>query len=107
MRLNCRLVLQGWGIPLQVINRLLLLASPVSQEPQSFANLEAFSFDASARLPMSVQPFQLIKSADPNLADALYLSGDCRIRRVVTFALLLSDTVLGQSTLFTMLLNCS
>ena len=80
---------------------LQLLASPVSQEPQSVGDLEAFLFDASARLPVSVQPFQLIKSADPNLADALYLSGDCRIRRVVTTALLLSDTVLGQSTWFT------
>ncbi|KAL3155434.1 hypothetical protein ABBQ38_010991 [Trebouxia sp. C0009 RCD-2024] len=74
---------------------LQLLASPVSQEPQDVADLEAFLFDASARLPVSVQPFQLIKSADPNLADALYLCGDCRIRRVVTAALLLSDVVLG------------
>ncbi|DBA84058.1 TPA: hypothetical protein ACH3X1_006539 [Trebouxia sp. C0004] len=74
---------------------LQLLANPVSQEPQGVADLEAFLFHASARLPVSVQPFQLIKSADPNLADALYLSGDCRIRRVVSAALLLSDTVLG------------
>lgn len=77
---------------------LRLLATPVSQEPQGVADLEAFLFDATAQLPVSVQPFQLIRSADPKLADALYLSGDCRIRRVVTAALLLSDRVLGQST---------
>ncbi|DBA79069.1 TPA: hypothetical protein ACH3X1_008924 [Trebouxia sp. C0004] len=63
---------------------LQLLASPVSQEPQGIADLEAFLFAASAQLPVSVQPFQLIKSADPDLADALYLSGDCRIRRAGT-----------------------
>ena len=79
----------------------------MSQEPQGVTDLEAFLFHASARLPVSVQAFQLIKSADPNLADALYQSGDCRMRRVVTVALLLSDTVLGQSTQFTMLLNYS
>ncbi|KAL3158838.1 hypothetical protein ABBQ32_011563 [Trebouxia sp. C0010 RCD-2024] len=77
---------------------LQLLATPVSQEPQGVADLEAFLFDATAQLPVSVQPFQLIRSADPKLADALYLSGDCRIRRVVTAALLLSDRVLGPGS---------
>ncbi|KAL3140016.1 hypothetical protein ABBQ38_004299 [Trebouxia sp. C0009 RCD-2024] len=73
---------------------LQLLASPVSQAPQGIADLEAFLFSASARLPVSVQPLQVIKSVDPDLADALYLSGDCRIRRAVSAALLLSDRVL-------------
>ena len=79
---------------------LQLLASPVSEEPQGITDLEAFLFAASARLPVSVQPFQLIKSVDPDLADALYLSGDCRIRRVMTAALLLSDRMPGQSICF-------
>ena len=79
---------------------LQLLACPVSHEPQGVADLEAFLFSASARLPVSVQPLQLIKTVDPNLADALYLSGDCRIRRAVSAALLLLDRVLGQSPWF-------
>lgn len=79
---------------------LQLLASPVSHEPQGVADLEAFLFKASAQLPVSVQPLHLINSLDPDLADALYLSGDCRIRRAVSAALLLSDRVLGQSTRF-------
>ena len=74
---------------------LQLLASPVSQEPQGIAALEAFLFAASAQLPVSVQPFQLIKSADPDLADAVYLSGDCHMTQAVSAALMLSDRVPG------------
>ena len=80
----------------------------MSQEPLGIADLEAFLFAVSAQLPVSVQPFQLIKSADPDLADAVYLSGDCRMRRAVSAALMLSDRVPGQSIwLLMMSLNCS
>ncbi len=79
----------------------------MSQEPQGIADLEAFLFAASAQLPVSVQPFQLIKSADPDMADALYLSGDSCMRRAVSAALMLSDKVPGQSIwLLMMSLNC-
>ena len=79
---------------------LQLLAPPLSDQPHGVADLEAFLSSASVRLPVSVQPPQLIKSVDPDLADALYLSGDCSIGRAVSAALLLSDRVLGQSTGF-------
>ena len=81
------------------------MADQVSQEPQGIADLEAFLFTASARLPVSVQAFQLIKSADPDLAHGLYLSGDCCLRRAVTAALLFSENLLGQS--IWLLISCS
>ena len=70
----------------------------MSEEPNSLKDLEAALFNASGRLPVSIQPLEMVKALDPDMTDALYLSGDCSIRRAVSMALDLSDTVLGQST---------
>lgn len=76
-----------------------LLAHPVSQAPQGVADLQGFLFTASAQLPVSAQPFQLIKAKTPHSADVVYLSGDCFITRAVTAVLDLSETVSGQFAL--------
>lgn len=75
-----------------------LLAHPVTQEPQGAAELGAFLFKATARLPVSAQPFRMHKVLDPAVGHALYQSGDCLICQTLTRALGWSGSFLGQST---------
>lgn len=82
-----------------------LLAHPVSQTPQGVADLQAFLFTASAQLPVSAQPFQLIKAKVPLSADVVYLSGDCLVTEAVSAVLQLSETVSGQFALSVILLD--
>ena len=72
-----------------------LLKIPLQQEPADATGFGAFLFDAEFQLPVSARPFQLVKAHDPDLTDALYLCGDCRIRAAVSDVLQLSNSVLG------------
>ena len=79
----------------QVAQQLLMI--PLQHEPPNAVALGHFLFSAQFQLPVSARPLQLVKAHDPDLADALYQCGDCRIRAAVSDALQLSDSVLGNS----------
>ena len=79
----------------QVAQQLLMI--PLQQEPANATAFGHFLYNAQFQLPVSAQPFQLVKALDPDLADTLYLCGDCRIRAAVSGALQLSDSMLGES----------
>ena len=78
----------------QVAEQLLLVQ--LQQEPANAIAFGHFLYNAQFQLPVSARPFQLVKAHDPDLADALYQCGDCRIRAAVSGALQLSDSVLGK-----------
>lgn len=79
----------------QVAQQLLMI--PLQQEPANAIAFGQFLYKAQFQLPVSAQPFQIVKALDPDLADTLYLCGDCRIRAAVSSALQLSDSMLGKS----------
>lgn len=78
----------------QVAQQLLMM--PLQQEPANAVAFVHFLYNAQFQLPVSAQPFQLVRALDPDLADTLYLCGDCRIRAAVSSALQLSDSMLGE-----------
>ena len=80
----------------QVAQKLLKI--PLEEEPIGAEGCGTFLFKAQFQLPVSARPFQLIKAHDPDLADALYLCGDCRIRAAISDAVQLSESMLGKST---------
>ena len=75
-----------------------LLKMPLEQEPIGAAGFGTFLFKAQFQSPVSARPFQLVKAHDPDLADALYLCGDCRIRAAISDVVQLSESMLGKST---------
>ncbi len=79
----------------QVAQQLLMI--PLQQEPANAIAFGHFWYNAQFQLPVSACPFQLVKAHDPELADALYQCGDCRITAAVSDALQLSDSMLGKS----------